>query len=322
MLFRKCHCNDFHRLLPVPAQQPDSCCRVWKLESNVPRGVPPYFLYAPPFPLSVTFSTLIPSPLLQVSPSSLPSSLRTGMCLSGILSLMLGYGSVQRNFWLVSLTLSLLTFLRGALKLSLGIPCVIHELTSSRGSYPLRIGQRFLRQVSMVLHLKSCLLEIDVNVEWQGLPPLPKSPFRRKLEGCEPCWTVIWGMGTGLGGDWNALNYASDPLFQLLKGKHSPPSTLATHMCLCSPSQSQAAPGTQPLGTQCPFWGTWWASPEAGPWSVGLGLRSPASCPFHRILSYRLTACLQTDVLALLWNYSMGCPCPSTKPLPLIPLGD
>lgn len=42
--------------------------------------------------------------------------------------------------------------------------------------------------------------------------------------------------------------------------------------------------------------------------SVGLGLRSPASCPF-----YRLKACFQTHVKTLLWNYSMGCPCPRTK---------
>lgn len=41
-------------------------------------------------------------------------------------------------------------------------------------------------------------------------------------------------MGTGLGGDWNALNYASDPLFQLLKGKHSPPST-RPHTCAFVP---------------------------------------------------------------------------------------
>lgn len=108
-----------------------------------------------------------PPPISRSLPPACPLPLGLGVYLSGILSLVLGCGSVRRNFfWLVSLASSLLTFLRlGTLKLSLGIPCVIYELTSPRGSYPLRIGQRFLRQVSMVLHLKSCLLEIDVSVE-------------------------------------------------------------------------------------------------------------------------------------------------------------
>lgn len=113
-------------------------------------------------------------------------------------------------------------------------------------------------------------------------------------------------MGAGLGGDWNALNYASDPLFLLLKGKHSPPSTLATHMCLCSPSQSQAASGTQPLGRNTVSLQRNLTLLPRG--SVGLGLRSPAACPL-----YRLKASFQTRVQALLRNYSMGCPCPRTR---------
>lgn len=56
-LFRKCHCDDFHGLLPVPALS----ARVWKLESNVPRDPPPenYFFWTCPYLSSCQLLSLL-----------------------------------------------------------------------------------------------------------------------------------------------------------------------------------------------------------------------------------------------------------------------
>lgn len=105
----------------------------------------------------------------------------------------------------------------------------------------------------------------------------------------------------------------------LLKGKHSPPSSLATHTCLCSPSQSRAGPGTQ-----CPF-----QEPDCLPrgWPLvsGTGIfaqEPPVSCPFHRRVSEAENVPTNSCPGPSLELFH-GMPLSGIKQsLPLIPLGD